>query len=209
MHFSFIGLLQFRDIDLAHLQHRVERALRLLEVLVGDHLEEDRRGYLPRQSVLVFKPAARAFLPATGEQLLPVVVDLLLVLAVDHERDRLGELEVRPAVQRDVLLVAEAKLHRQHRALGGPAAFEVARDAEDLRVLEHRAVELRRFFGFLVEPEERSDSLHAYSPFDLSRRSCFSRWLRVREAARLNWLRASWKRPSRASRSPRTAGSRW
>jgi hypothetical protein len=45
-------------------------------------------------------------------------------------------------------------------ALGAPAAFEVARDAEDLRFLEHRAVELRRFLGLPVEPEEGGDALH-------------------------------------------------
>src|SRR6185503_2162321 len=109
-------------------------------------------------------PAACAFFPAAGEQLLPVVVDFLLVLAVDHERNRLGELELRPAVQRDELLVAEPELHRQDVGLGAGHAFEVAHGAEDLRLLEDRAVELGRLLGFLVVPEECGDLLHGYSP---------------------------------------------
>ena len=42
-----------------------------------------------------------------------------------------------------------------------------------------------------------------------SRRSFFSRALRVREAARSNSARASSRRPSFTRRSPRTAGRRW
>ena len=47
---------------------------------------------------------------------LPVVVELLLRLAVDLERDRLVEREVRAAVDADEALPVQLELDRQHHA---------------------------------------------------------------------------------------------
>src|SRR5947208_3179381 len=52
------------------------------------------RCYLPGESVLVRKPSALHFLPAASGEFLPVIIDLLLRVAVDHERDGFGELEL-------------------------------------------------------------------------------------------------------------------
>ena len=54
---------------------------------------------LPEESVLVRDPSALHFLPAASGELLPVIIDLLLRVAVNHERDGFGELELRSAVQ--------------------------------------------------------------------------------------------------------------
>ena len=52
---------------------------------------------LPRQPVPVLEPTALALLAARGQRV-PVVVDLVLVGALDQERDRLVERELRAAV---------------------------------------------------------------------------------------------------------------
>jgi hypothetical protein len=88
------------DVDLAHLHHRVPRALDPLGVGVGEELVHARRDDLPGDAEAVLQPAARAFLAAVGE-LLPVVVDLVLVLAVDQEGDRLAEGELVVATIRE------------------------------------------------------------------------------------------------------------
>ena len=60
-----------------------------------------RWAHLPREPVLVLEPTALTLFAAVGGELLPVVVDLVLVGAVDQQRDRLGERKVRTAVQPD------------------------------------------------------------------------------------------------------------
>ena len=79
---------------------------------------------LPRQAVPVLQPAALALFAAVGE-LVPVVVDLVLVGAVDQERDRLVEGELRATVDGGVLLAVEHEVDRQHRARRSRARLAV------------------------------------------------------------------------------------
>src|SRR5207253_9115318 len=97
------GPLQSRDVDLLHREHGLHDALALLRILVHKQLAEDRREDLPGEAELVLEPSALDLLAARGK-LLPVVIHFVLILAVDEERYRLGELELRAAVQGHELL---------------------------------------------------------------------------------------------------------
>src|SRR5262249_47109652 len=96
---------------------------------------------------------------------IPVVIHLGLRRAVHDERERLGEVEVRTAVQRGEVLAGELEGDRHDRAFlaaGDSRALRaVAGDREDARVVEDRRVEVHRLLGLVVEPEERRDSLDA------------------------------------------------
>ena len=104
--------------------------------------------------------------PAASCELFPVIIDLLLRLAVDHERDRFGELEARPAVQGHELLSIQLERHRHHRALLARRFLPgVMSHCLDLRILEHGDIKLRRFLRLIIEPQKWSDFLH---PYDLA-----------------------------------------
>src|SRR5437773_7155406 len=122
------------------------------------------RHHLPGKTVFIREPAALDFLAAAaGYELLPVIIDLLLPLAVDHERDRCGELELRPAVQGYELLSIQLERHRHHRTLL-PRRFlsGVMSHCLDLRILEHGDVKLHRLLSLIIEPQEWSNFLHLY-----------------------------------------------
>src|SRR5437870_2771397 len=120
------------------------------------------RYYLPEESVLVREPSAFHFLPAASGEFLPVIIDLLLRVAVDHKRDGFGELELRSAVQGRELLAIQLERNRHYLAfLFGKFFAGVMRDLLDLRILEHRDVEICRFFRLIIEPQHWSNSLHA------------------------------------------------
>ena len=95
-----IRALQRWNVDFLHLEHRLHDPVRLVTIRIAQHLAENRRVHLPGQSVLVLEPSARTFLAARGE-LLPELVDFLLRLAIDRERDGLVELELGTPVERD------------------------------------------------------------------------------------------------------------
>ena len=126
-------------------------------------LHEDGRDDLPGDAELVDEPAALHFLPARG-QLAPVVVHLGLRLAGDEQRDRLGELERRAAVQQHQLLPVQREGRRHQAALRAGAGVAVARGADDLRVLEHGRVEIRRVLGLVVERQKCRDLGHRNPP---------------------------------------------
>ena len=160
-------LLELRDLDLSHLQHRCHGALRLLTVGVADQLVERLRDDLPGDAVAVLEPSARPRFTAVGERV-PVAVDLFLRLADDLERDRLVEREVGPAVQREELLPVELERDLHDCSLGPRPSRAVAADVDDLRVREDRRVELRRLLAFGVEPQAGSDLLHRSSSIGVS-----------------------------------------
>src|SRR5262249_4027918 len=92
-------------------------------------------------------------------QLVPVVVDFLLRVAIDYERDRLGEFELRPAVESGVGLALDLEGRRHDGAFGQRHAVSIAGNRAHLRILEYRDVELRGLFGLVVKPEKRRDLL--------------------------------------------------
>jgi hypothetical protein len=81
------------------------------------------------------------------------VVDLLLVVAQDLERDRLAERVLRTAVEGEELLPHQLEADGHHSAFFTRAGRAVARDLAELRAWEDRRVEPRRRLAFRVEPE--------------------------------------------------------
>src|SRR6185503_38303 len=116
------------------------------------HLAQLLGNDLPRETELVFEPAALTLLTTARGQLRPKVVDLLLCLAVDEERDRFRELELGPGVQRHEFLALELERAGHQRSRLSGTSLGVPASAEDLRVLEDRCVELHRLFGIVIEP---------------------------------------------------------
>src|SRR5690606_35415482 len=142
------------DVDLAHLHHRVERALGRGTIRVGPGVGERARGDLPRQPPLVLAPAAFAFLPAVADDRIPVAVGFLLVVGRHLERERLAVLERRAAVEAHAGDAHYREVDRQHVALlaigivpGGVV------DGVDAAVGEGRGIEVRGFQRVAVVPQ--------------------------------------------------------
>ncbi|MNZ98517.1 hypothetical protein D3C78_1178010 [compost metagenome] len=102
---------------------------------------------------------------AAGRQVAPVMVDLFLVQAIDLKRNRLTELEQRPAIEAGETLPVELEADGHDRTLGPAVELEsgvaVMGDGSDFRVVEDRAIELRRLFGLIVEPQAGREFLYA------------------------------------------------
>ena len=92
---------------------------------------------------------------AVGGERLPVAVDLGLVGARDLEGDRLGEGELRAAVEGDERLAVQLELHRQRGALRLGLVGAVAGHGVDAGVGEDGHVERGRLLTLSVEPEAR------------------------------------------------------
>src|SRR6266508_7047817 len=120
---------------------------------------EDGGNDLPGHAELVCEPAAWPFLPSFGEPL-PQLVDLRLGLTIHEKRYALREPERRAAVERHEFLSGEPECRRHERSLGAGPRVPVTRGVQDLRILEDRGVEVDRFFGLIVERQERGDLLH-------------------------------------------------
>src|SRR5713101_8622154 len=176
-----VRVLQLRDVELFHLQHRLHGRTGIAGLRVGEQLAEHRRNDLPRQSELVLQPAARTFLAAVTGELAPVPVDLCLRLASHHEREALGERERRSAVERRVFAPVELEHGVEDLAPGDGGVGFAANEVQHLRVREQRDVELDGLFAPVAEHDARPDlsrngrRRHGLFSFDLilffSRRS--------------------------------------
>src|SRR6185503_95785 len=136
------------DVDLDHLEHRLEGPRGSLAIGAVQHLRELARDDLPRDPELVLEPAADALHATVGEQRRPVAVDLGLVVAVDRQRDGLRELEVRAAIEADEGPAVDREAHGQDHVLR--AAGRLARrtiDGRDPAVRKDRRVEARGLLG--------------------------------------------------------------
>ena len=116
------GLLQRGDVELLHLQEGGHDAARFFRVAIQHHVQQRERNDLPRQAEFIFQPAAGAFLPVFAQRI-PIIVDLVLRIAIDLERDRLVELEMRAAIERDEGLSVELERNGHHRARGPAMNF--------------------------------------------------------------------------------------
>ena len=106
------------------------------------------------------EPAALAFFSAATGELLPQVVDLVLRLSRDDERDRLREGELGTAVECLEHQTIKDKAHRHGAASGTRRTLAISRDAQDLGVLEYGNVIAGGFLCLGVEPEKWADLLH-------------------------------------------------
>src|SRR5947207_1230318 len=77
------GALERRDVDLIHLHHRIHDALGFRLIGIGQHIAENNRTHLPRETEFVFEPTARSGRSAVGGKFLPEIIDLVLGFAVD------------------------------------------------------------------------------------------------------------------------------
>ena len=128
-----------------------------------------RSGSLKSSSIPSGRPARRArtcpgasrtgSLAAVGEAL-PVVVDLGLVLAGDHERDGLVELELRPAVDADEVWPFSS--HSTVTPCRPTRALRVVGDLRDPAVVEDVDVEVGGLLGVAVEPQVGGDLLRHF-----------------------------------------------
>src|ERR1039457_282307 len=157
------GSIDGGHVELLHAEHSLHGSIAASLVRVAHQLGIPGRDDLPGQSVAVLQPAARAFLAAFGKPG-PVVVDLLLVGAMDHERDRLVERELRTAVDRGELLPVQCEVDRQASTGRAGSSLTVVGDHFDLRVREHRDIELGSLLTFSVEPQVRGDPGHGTLP---------------------------------------------
>src|SRR6202011_3067021 len=99
---------------------------------------------LPAQPESVLEPAALRLFAAV-DQSVPVVVDFVLVLALDHERHRLGELKLWAAGDADEPLAVEHEGPGHDIIWRARPGLGVSVDRLDRRVREDRRVELRGF----------------------------------------------------------------
>src|SRR5439155_20008481 len=152
-----VRVLQFLDVELAHLEHGLDGLLRIAVLRIADHLAQRRGHDLPRQTPAILQPAAGSRLAAAGGELVPEVVDLLLRLAVHEHREALAEAEGRPAVHGHERLPIELETRVQHLALGDRALRIALHDADDPRVRDYGGVELDRLLGPVLERDERRD----------------------------------------------------
>src|SRR5207249_1511824 len=153
---SLRGLFQGGNVDLVHFHHRFNDAIRLPGIRIGQHVAEKDWVDLPRETEFVFEPAAPPGRSAVGGKFLPEIIDLILGPAVDRERDRFGELELRAAVERHEVDSVESKLHRYDRSWRPANFFRcffwITGNLPDPRILENADVEFRRLLRLGIEP---------------------------------------------------------
>src|SRR5664280_2418701 len=131
------------DVELLHGHHGLHGPARPLRVRVTEYRRKIGWHDLPAETVAILQPSAGDLLPAIGESF-PVVVNLLVGCAIDHERDRLIE------------------------AVVPWTALAVPCNLKDPGVWKDRQIELDGLLGLVVEPQERGDLPHCATSDDLS-----------------------------------------
>src|SRR5690349_17104950 len=167
-----IGAFERGDVEFAHLHHRGECALRSL-VRLDEPVEHLRGHHLPGESISILEPAAHLRLRiAPGRELVPVIVELLLVIDEDLKRDCFVELEDGPAIERGERQPREFEGDGHDRTFGllmrFLAGLSVTGNFQDPGIRENSDVEIRGFLTLAVEPQARGDllaDLHECSPF--------------------------------------------
>src|SRR5512144_1150989 len=83
--------LKGRYVELHHRHHGFHHSLHLPRVPVADQLDESPWDNLPRDAERILDPAALGRLRAGLDELVPILVDFRLVLAVNIEGEAFGE----------------------------------------------------------------------------------------------------------------------
>ncbi|KEY83019.1 hypothetical protein BA78_8859 [Aspergillus fumigatus] len=152
------SLLKKPGVQFLHLDHLVRHARFPLQIRITQHLLQPSWDNLPRKPKLIGHPSALLFrFIAPVFQVVPVVVDLVLILTVDLEGDRPREFELGAAIQSCKSLSVQFEFNNHNAACLSPvvlfSSFGVALDCCDLGVGEDGDVESGGFFGLAVEPE--------------------------------------------------------
>src|ERR1035437_3553673 len=112
------------DVDLGHAQHRLHGPAGAFSIWTAQQLAELARDDLPRHAEAILAPATLPGRSAAFDQCVPEAVDFRLILAIDDERDRLGERELGTAVEAREAPTGEGEVDRENRpgrsALHGP-----------------------------------------------------------------------------------------
>src|ERR1700761_401868 len=136
----------------AHAIHRLGGSGGACRIRMANQIVEPPWNHLPAQTEAVLAPAALRFLAAIGQPA-PVVVDLVLVLAVDREGHRLAEREMRTAVDPEESVPVQHEGAGQNRPGFAGAGIGGSVQVLDVRVREYRGVERRRLLQVVVEPQ--------------------------------------------------------
>ena len=91
--------LDFSDVDLFHLHHRIERALGDSGIRIGDRFGQDDRRNLPGQAPFVLAPTAGTLFAAVADDCVPVAICFGLVSGCDLKRERFVVLECGSAIE--------------------------------------------------------------------------------------------------------------
>src|ERR1043166_467841 len=152
------GALQGGDVEFLRLKNGIHDTTRFGCVGALQQLRHDGGNHLPGEAELVFEPAALLRVRvAARAQFAPVIIDLLLFVANDLERDGLIESKLRTAVQRDEVRAERVELDGQNAAFGlvvdFKTLFSIARDVADFAVPKNGGIKFGGFFGLIVEPQ--------------------------------------------------------
>src|SRR5690606_31574743 len=158
------GRLDRRDVDLAHLHHRLEGAPATLAAF-SQCLEQYVRRDLPGNAPAVLAPAALARLAAIADNGVPVAVGLLLVARRHLEGERLAMGEIGTAIQADTGYAEDIELDGDDVArLAGRIVGRCAIDVGAAAVGKDFAIEACCRLCVLVEPEAYPVPDHGASP---------------------------------------------
>src|SRR5512133_1791338 len=87
------------DVDLSHLQHRIEGALGDGGIGIGDRFDQSDRRNLPGQAPFVFAPSAGTLFAAVADDRVPVTIGFSLVSGCNLERECFAVLERGAAIE--------------------------------------------------------------------------------------------------------------
>src|SRR5215203_4269084 len=116
-----VRVLQHLEVEALHLHHGCLGPTGLLGGRVTEEAHEQGRDDLPREAEGVHEPAALALLTAAVDQRVGDLVDLLLRLDADEQRERVGELVHGPAVHQRQRLSLQADGRDEQGAVGQAA----------------------------------------------------------------------------------------
>jgi hypothetical protein len=81
---AIVSLEEFGDVDLSHLQHHLHDAIGLLLIRNAEHFGQNAGYDLPGEAELVLRPSAGALFAAIGRKLFAVVIDFVLIAAIER-----------------------------------------------------------------------------------------------------------------------------
>ncbi len=156
---SFDSINDILDDNLAHLHERLHRARTLVRLRLGHDLRDVLGHNLPGHSVFVFQPSAHLLrLVTTLTQLVPVMVDFVLIVAHDLKTNGFGKRDFSGfGVQRGELVAVELE-DDTHGRVGWLfenlfASTGKASNVSDGRVGEDGSIEVGSIFSLGFEKE--------------------------------------------------------
>src|SRR5262245_14310153 len=102
------------NVDFPHRHHRIKRSFGGYAIRTGVCFRQDNRRNLPRNTPLVFAPAALALLTAIADDCVPVAVRFALVFGCNLERECFVVLERRSAVEPEARNTQHGELDSQY-----------------------------------------------------------------------------------------------